>query len=76
MVAPWIIAVGLVLIGCRDEPLPDELDAAAPDIPASDTGPPDILLITIDTLRADRIGAYGDTQARTPVIDNLAATVP
>jgi arylsulfatase A-like enzyme len=31
-------------------------------------------LITIDTLRADRVGAYGDTKARTPTMDNLAAT--
>ena len=32
-----------------------------------------LLLITIDTLRADRIGAYGDASARTPAMDGLAA---
>lgn len=32
-----------------------------------------LLLITIDTLRADRIGCYGYRQAETPVIDRLAA---
>ncbi len=31
------------------------------------------MLITIDTLRADRIGAYGYQAARTPAIDALAA---
>src|SRR5262249_12716428 len=31
-----------------------------------------VLLITIDTLRAARLGAYGDFRARTPVIDRLA----
>jgi len=31
-----------------------------------------ILLITIDTTRADRIGAYGDHRALTPAIDRLA----
>ena len=31
------------------------------------------MLITIDTLRADRVGAYGYTRARTPHIDRLAA---
>ena len=31
-----------------------------------------ILLITIDTLRADRIGAYGYNKARTPNLDALA----
>ena len=34
---------------------------------------PDLLLITIDTLRADRVGAFGHAGARTPVLDRLAA---
>jgi len=34
---------------------------------------PDVLLVTIDTLRADHVGAYGDEQARTPEMDALAA---
>ena len=33
---------------------------------------PDVLLITIDTLRADHLGSYGDTRAATPVLDRLA----
>jgi arylsulfatase A-like enzyme/Tfp pilus assembly protein PilF len=32
-----------------------------------------VLLITLDTMRADRIGAYGWSKARTPNIDALAA---
>lgn len=47
-----------------------------PSTPHLDSRPavelPDILLISIDTLRADRIGAYGDTKAMTPNIDKLA----
>lgn len=35
-------------------------------------GRPNLLLITVDTLRADRLGAYGDEDARTPHIDALA----
>jgi choline-sulfatase len=31
-----------------------------------------VLLITIDTLRADHVGAYGWTRARTPTLDALA----
>jgi choline-sulfatase len=31
-----------------------------------------VVLITIDTLRADRIGSYGYSRARTPVLDGLA----
>ena len=37
------------------------------------TGPATIVLVSIDTLRADRVGAYGRTDAGTPAIDRLAA---
>jgi len=33
---------------------------------------PNVLLITIDTVRADRLGAYGYAKAATPVLDRLA----
>jgi hypothetical protein len=33
----------------------------------------DVLLITIDTLRADALGCYGNTAVETPWIDHLAA---
>lgn len=36
-------------------------------------GPTNVLLITLDTTRADRIGCYGDENAHTPVLDSLAA---
>ncbi len=42
------------------------------DSPAQ-LAPPDILLVTIDTLRADRLGSYGYTPAKTPTIDKLAS---
>jgi arylsulfatase A-like enzyme/cytochrome c-type biogenesis protein CcmH/NrfG len=35
--------------------------------------PERVLLITVDTLRADHVGAYGDELARTPALDALAA---
>ena len=38
----------------------------------SRTARPNILLITLDTTRADRIGTYGYKSARTPVLDQLA----
>jgi arylsulfatase A-like enzyme/Flp pilus assembly protein TadD len=34
---------------------------------------PNVLLVTIDTLRADHVGAYGASKARTPALDRLAA---
>jgi len=34
---------------------------------------PNVLLVTIDTLRADRVGAYGARDVATPTLDGLAA---
>ncbi|MEW6758211.1 MAG: sulfatase-like hydrolase/transferase [Acidobacteriota bacterium] len=34
---------------------------------------PSVLLVTLDTTRADRLGCYGRTSAKTPVLDALAA---
>jgi arylsulfatase A-like enzyme/tetratricopeptide (TPR) repeat protein len=46
--------------------------------PATSTAPRagaqiNLLLVTIDTLRADHVGCYGDADAQTPVLDGLAA---
>ncbi|MEZ5417509.1 MAG: sulfatase-like hydrolase/transferase [Vicinamibacterales bacterium] len=48
----------------------------APGGAAGDSGPAPrhLVLVTIDTLRADRVGAYGHATARTPVLDTLART--
>jgi arylsulfatase A-like enzyme/tetratricopeptide (TPR) repeat protein len=55
--------------GCRKPP--DE----AVDQPLRDISLPNanVLLITLDTTRADRIGAYGYTAAETPRLDALAS---
>jgi len=47
--------------------------AAACGAPQTSSAPPNLLLITIDTVRADRIGAYGYAAAQTPAMDLLAA---
>jgi arylsulfatase A-like enzyme len=36
------------------------------------TGQPNVLLITVDTLRADRVSCYDSSHLRTPHFDNLA----
>lgn len=48
--------------------------ACAPDCtpPAGETRP-SVILVTVDTLRADHLGAYGGKAARTPALDRLAA---
>jgi choline-sulfatase len=47
------------------------LSAAAPSAPTK-TPPPDIFLITIDTLRADHVHCYGYAGVATPALDALA----
>ena len=59
----FLLAVVVVFGACRKEGrLAD----------ASRNGNSNLLLITLDTTRADRIGAYGDARAATPTIDRLA----
>jgi arylsulfatase A-like enzyme/Tfp pilus assembly protein PilF len=49
------------------------LALCAQTAPAAQRTPrPNVLLVTLDTTRADRIGAYGYTLADTPVLDRLA----
>jgi choline-sulfatase len=47
------------------------LCAAASSVPAK-AAPPDIFLITIDTLRADHVHCYGYANGSTPALDALA----
>lgn len=44
-----------------------------PAAPAPAATPPNVLLITLDTTRADRLGSYGYAAAATPHLDRLAA---
>ena len=44
---------------------------ASPALPAQ-PAPKSVLLITIDTLRADHVGAYGYANAHTPTLDAIA----
>jgi arylsulfatase A-like enzyme/Flp pilus assembly protein TadD len=41
--------------------------------PATPQGAPSVVLLTLDTTRADALGVYGGKGARTPVLDALAA---
>lgn len=50
-----------------------DLAARGPGVERPGGGPPDVLLISIDTLRADRLGCYGNERPTSPTIDALAA---
>ena len=60
----------LMLAGCgwlTDTPS----DGAA--LQAGDTARPDVILVSIDTLRADHLSSYGHSRETSPFIDSLAA---
>jgi arylsulfatase A-like enzyme/Tfp pilus assembly protein PilF len=56
------LAVGLALVG----------SAATWLLLTRHSPPPNVLVVTIDTLRADRVGVYGHGAAATPHLDALA----
>jgi len=56
-----LLATSYWLLACRGEPI-------TPPAPK-----PDIILVTIDTLRADALGFAGNTQVKTPFLDRMAA---
>jgi choline-sulfatase len=66
MRARFFVALALATAGCRDGAPPPK---AAP----TPSGPPSIVLVSIDTLRADHVGAYGAQTGATPNLDTLAA---
>lgn len=51
--------IGLALLGCERASEPDPRR-------------PNVLLVTIDTLRADHVGVYGSSLVQTPTLDSLA----
>lgn len=66
-----VCAAALALAACRPVGAPPTPATQAVSLVNPDR--PNVLLITSDTTRADRIGCYGFPLARTPNIDSLAA---
>lgn len=54
--APLAVALGLALLAC----------------PGKEPRPPDLLLVVLDTARADRMSAYGHERPTTPQLEALA----
>jgi len=67
------LSVRARLEGATTAPVP-ELFLAAPEFPMSVAGRPNVLIVSIDTLRADRLGCYGYERATSPRMDAFART--
>ena len=61
MTVPSALLLAVAAAACTRTPRPPEVRAA------------NVVLITIDTLRADHVGAYGYSRARTPNLDAVAS---
>lgn len=59
-----VVALAAIAVACARQSQPQ---------PGAAARKPNVLLITLDTTRADRIGAYGYKGASTPNLDRLAA---
>jgi len=68
-VAGIAIVLTIATLGCRRDSAPS-IDQPSRDISLPNAN---VLLITLDTTRADRIGAYGYGPAETPRLDRLAS---
>jgi len=68
-ISPWII-VGLILLLAGLGAL---IWFRSPSLDLKTAPSYNLLLITLDTTRADHLGCYGNKQARTPNLDRLAA---
>ena len=61
MATSWFVITLLVLLpACNDSN------------PGGDKNPPNIILITLESLRSDHVGSYGYTRDTTPALDELA----
>lgn len=59
---PWVlVALAVAVLGC-----------SAPAADPAAARPPNVVLVVIDTLRADRLGSYGGGSGLTPHLDRLA----
>lgn len=61
---PALCSFALLALGCSERPPYDIAAARSPDA--------NVILISIDTLRADRLGAYGYDRPTSPNVDALA----
>lgn len=70
--APILLLPIVVLLACSRPKAPELVSDLSPELAVTERRNPDVLVITVDTLRADRLGCYGFEAAQTPNIDRLS----
>jgi choline-sulfatase len=69
----WLVVVAIIVAGGTLRGRAFARPGAILGVPSGAAAGFNILLVTLDTTRADRIGCYGYQPAATPVLDRLAA---
>jgi len=60
----WLLGFAVLLFACGAE--------EGPQLPAPDPQRPDLIVLSIDTLRPDHLGTYGYARPTSPYLDELA----
>jgi len=70
-----LLIASLVGAGCQEEPASIPAGSGTPSAPSlsARAAPMNVVIITMDTVRADALGAYGQALPTTPFIDRMAA---
>ena len=69
---PWVVAAWvLAFAGIQGGKWLHERNAVA-QLPTATSGPPNVLVIVVDTLRADHVSSYGYSRPTSPNFDRLA----
>jgi len=68
-----MIVTLLLLVGCFDERPAEPITEAGAESTSEATPAVDVLLVVLDTVRADAVGAYGYERDTTPHFDRLAS---
>ncbi len=69
------LCLGLAFLGCEGPKAPESSDRGARSVlrTTDDQSPPNVLLIVVDTLRADRLSFYGHVRDTSPEMKRLIA---
>ena len=73
LLAGLLVLLGIVAVGFFLARRPPGAEGARERFSTARGGPFNVVLITVDTLRADRLGSYGSQRTATPHMDALAA---
>ncbi len=65
-------AAGLAALGAGGYLLADDGEGEGENAAAKQDGPPNVVVVVVDNVRSDHVGAYGGRRAKTPELDALA----